>query len=156
MYSLRQECLTITAIPITAIPPPLSPSLPHHCHCDRLSQSRSCVSCLGWWGGRVLHAVLASQWVGGGRVLHAMLGQRHSGACARWVGVMAGLACHVGMASRWGFHVVSRCHGRSCVPCWGSIVVCWHCGGLACHDGMASGRVLHAMTGWQWGWSCMR
>ena len=100
--------------------------------------------------------MLASQQVGGGRVLHAVLGWHHSRACAQWVSVVAGLACHVGMVSQRGFHVASQCHGRSCVPCWGSIAVCWHCGGLACYDGMVLGEVLHAMTGWQWWWTCMR
>ncbi len=51
----------------------------------------------------------------------------HMLACAQQVSVMAGLACHVEMASWWALHVVS-----------------WH-----------YGQILHAVIGWQWQWTFM-
>src|SRR6266702_97991 len=94
----------------------------HHRHLP--TAAPFCIPCWGWRGGGVLCDVLAlwcgggvlrAGWatreVGGGAALSSVLGWRHGGACAWRVGVVAGLACHVGMASRWGLHVGSRRRG---------------------------------------------
>ncbi len=77
-------------------------------------------------GGGVLRTMLASREVGDGGALHSVLGWRQGRACVWRVGVMAGLACRVGMASRRGLHVASQRHG-------------W----ILCSDGVAVAADLH-------------
>ena len=132
------------------------PTIPHHnCpHCCFIVIAIVVVVCCGCSlvycvRDGVVVGSRVSQWVGGGRALHSMLGWCHGRACAQWVGsvgvlcsmlrwchsgayawrvsIVVGLACHVGMASWWGLHVVSR-----------------HCGWISC-----------TVMGWRWWCTCM-
>src|SRR6266702_6063195 len=152
MYSLRS--LAVAAIPTAAIPLSTTTTIPTAApFCTPCwgwcGGGVLCNMLALWHGGGVLCAMLALWEVGGGGALHSMLGWRHGGACVQWVGsvgvlhsmlrwhhsgacvwwvsVVAGLACHVGMASQWGLHMVG-----------------WHCGWILC-----------TVTGWQWWWTCM-
>ncbi len=136
------------------------------CHCHSLATTTTiptaapfCILCWGWHGGRVLcnvlvlqHgggvlcAVLVSQEVGGGRALCFMLGWHHSGACVWQVGIMVVPACHVGMASQWGLHMVSQHRGwilRTVMGWWWQQTCIWQ---------RWRQPGLHAVRQrWQWG-----
>ena len=136
-------------LPSHCPPPPLSPPLlhcPHHCGC--LSWSQSCIPCWGWRGGRVLRAMLASQWVGSGGLAFRVGVVPWQGLCmAGWQ--CWGLAFCVEVAPWQDLCVAGQHCGRPCMPCWDDVMVGLACGesvswaDLACSDGVVVVADLH-------------